>query len=82
MKDRIIPQVPIEDLEELQLGVDRLNKKYTRKEVVELLEKQRQECLRCAKVISYEYVNPYSDSDGQREYGVEKNSILNAKISF
>jgi hypothetical protein len=55
------------------------NKTYTEDEVLLLLEKQREECYRKAKIKCAEYNNPYSNSDGMKEYYVEEDSILNAK---
>jgi hypothetical protein len=55
-------------------------KKYTKKEVLELLKKQRELCYINAKTTTHEYVNPFSDSDGDKTTVVSKDSIINADI--
>lgn len=58
------------------------NKLYTKEEVEKLLEQQRELCLRKAKIRTHEYVNPYSESDGEKWQSVDKKSILEAKLNF
>ena len=53
--------------------------KYTKEEVQILLEQQRENCYKSARIERFEYVNPYSDSDGKIETRINKESILNAK---
>ena len=60
----------------------KMNNFYTRDEVEKLLEQQREFCYKKAKIKCAEYVNPYSNSDGEKDYYVTKESILNAKIDF
>ena len=55
---------------------------YHKDDVLRFLELQREECYKQAKVKCSEYVNPYSDNDGNKEYYIDKNSILNAKIEI
>ena len=55
---------------------------YTKNEVLELLERQRNECAKKAKVKRHEYVNPYSDSDGEMWHSIDEKSILNAIIDL
>jgi len=57
-------------------------KTYTKKEVEELLEKQRSLCCRFAKTEQFEYNNPYSSSDGEITIQVSKESIMNAKLEL
>jgi hypothetical protein len=55
---------------------------YTKEEVEELLEKQRSLCYRNARIEEFEYVNPYSESDGQITKRISKDSIMNAKLEL
>ena len=55
---------------------------YTKEEVEELLEKQRSLCYRFAKIETFEYVNEYSDSDGEITRRISKKSIMNAKLKI
>ena len=55
---------------------------YTPKEVEVLLEKQRSLCYRFAIIETHEYVNPYSESDGEITRQVSKDSIMNAKLEL
>lgn len=55
---------------------------YTKEEVLELLEKQRELCLKKGKIKSWEYVNPYSDADGRISYYIDENSILKANLEL
>ena len=57
-------------------------KMYTKAEVEELLEKQRSVCYRNAKIKTSEYVNPYSNSDGQIERYIDRDSIMNAILEL
>jgi len=57
-----------------------MEKLYTRDDVLKLLEEQRKECLNKSFIKRHEYVNPYSDSDGDISYTIDKDSILNAKL--
>lgn len=41
-------------------------KTYTEKEVYELLKQQRENCYQSASIEVFEYINPYSDSDGKK----------------
>ena len=49
------------------------------KGVKSLLRQQRENCYISAKIDRFEYNNPYSNSDGQVERQINKNSILNAE---
>jgi len=55
-------------------------KKYTEEEVLELLKKQRESCYKNSKIERYEYVNPYSESDGEITRYISEESIMNAEI--
>ena len=55
---------------------------YTKEQVEELLEKQRSLCYRFAKIEEFEYINPYSDSDGEITRRISKDSIMNAKLEL
>ena len=57
-------------------------KTYTKEEVEELLEKQRSLCYRFAKIEQFEYVNPYSESDGEITRRVSEDSIMNAILEL
>jgi len=57
-------------------------KTYTKEEVEELLEKQRSLCYRYAKIEESEYVNPYSESDGEIIKKISKKSIMNAILEL
>ena len=57
-----------------------MEKLYTKDEVLKLLEEQRKECLDKSMIKRNEYVNPYSNSDGDISYIIDINSILNAKL--
>jgi len=59
-----------------------MEKLYTKEEVEELLEKQRVLCWRFGKIEESEYVNPYSESDGEIIRRVSKESIMNAKLEL
>ena len=54
-------------------------KTYTEEEVKELLKQQRENCYKEARIEEFEYVNPYSDSDGDITRRVSEVSIINAK---
>lgn len=53
-------------------------KTYTKDEVIKLLNQQKEICLKSAKIIEHQYINPYSESDGQITRKIDENSILNA----
>lgn len=55
---------------------------YTKIEVEDLLDKQRFLCYRLAKIEEVEYVNPYSESDGDITRRISKDSIMNAKLEL
>lgn len=55
---------------------------YTKEEVEELLEKQRILCWRFGKIEESEYVNPYSESDGEITRRVSKSSIMDAILEL
>jgi hypothetical protein len=55
---------------------------YTKEEVEELLEKQRSICYRNAIIEEFEYINPYSENDGQITKRISKDSIMNAKLEL
>jgi len=57
-------------------------KTYTKEEVEELLEKQRSLCYRFAKIEQFEYVNPYSESDGEISTRISKDSVMNAILEL
>lgn len=59
-----------------------MEKLYTKEEVEELLEKQRIVCYRDGRIEEVEYVNPYSESDGNTSIKVSKDSIINAKLEL
>jgi len=53
-------------------------KTYTELEVTRLLKEQRELCYKSAEIEEYEYVNPYSDNDGEISRSINKESIINA----
>jgi hypothetical protein len=53
---------------------------YTKEEVLELLKKQREICYLSAKIVEHEYVNPYSESDGEITRCIDRDSIIDAEI--
>ena len=55
---------------------------YTKEEVEDLLDKQRSLCYRLAKIEEIEYVNPYSESDGDITRRISKDSIMNATLEI
>lgn len=55
---------------------------YTKEEVEDLLEKQRILCYRFAKIIESEYVNPYSESDGEITRKISRDSIMDAELEL
>ena len=57
-------------------------KLYTKEEVEELLEKQRILCYRFAKIEKSEYINSYSESDGEITTKVSKKSILDVILEL
>jgi hypothetical protein len=57
-------------------------KTYTKEEVEDLLEKQRIVCYRDARIEEVEYVNPYSESDGEIIRRISKESIMNAILEL
>ena len=59
-----------------------MEKLYTKEEVEDLLEKQRIVCYWDARIETHEYVNPYSESDGEVTRQISKDSIMNAKLEL
>ena len=53
-------------------------KTYTKREVQILLKQQRIKCYESAYIESFEYNNPYSDSDGKIYRRINENSIIKA----
>jgi hypothetical protein len=54
-------------------------KTYTKETVIDLLRQQRENCYEESRIEEFEYVNPYSDSDGNITRRINKDSIINAK---
>ncbi len=69
----------MEKYAEIKCGVNCMEI-YTEEEVIKLLKEQRDICYQSAKIISHEYVNPYSGSDGETTTIIDKESIIDAKI--
>ena len=53
---------------------------YTKEEVEDLLEKQRILCYKFARIEESEYVNPYSESDGEITKKISRDSIVKESI--
>lgn len=55
---------------------------YSKEEVIKLLKEQRELCYNCAKISTSEYVNPYSESDGNIIHSIDKESIIDAELKL
>lgn len=52
--------------------------KYNKEEIIELLKQQRELCYKNAKIETFEYVNPYSESDGEITTRISETSIIDS----